>query len=502
MAAAEEVSVFLNEQQHMYTSTARFDSAGPREEWKYCRGAYSTREQKYALSYNAFTGKLLYSNIRSPTASALSIQDVITHAGNIDLEPVLNTLDKNVTAITADWLTGAQYIASSDGTIGVTAVSEGKDLYEPLYESNTTSHGIVVDAEDGLLFWSDSDMQRIMSGPTASDSSAMTIVSHNITTPLGLALDHVNKLLFFGDAETGVIESCGYRGENRELVYRLPLSRPIDYLGITQHQNRLFVTTGSGLDLFVIDKIEKQLITRVELDCAAYGIVTNASVAANKQHDCLTMACDGICFNMGQYHGRCAADEGPSNEPSNPVVVYSVLAASAVVLGVIPLLIVACKRKCFKKRIYLDSEVTGPKTSPSVFHVTDGVLVIDHIVESEISNRHTVTCPPSPPPAEESTCFPLPPSPDAAICPLSPQSPEATTCPQSSPSPAAATCPPTPPSPAVATCPTSPPSPEAATGPPLPSSVVPRHPRPNPPTTGFRPASRVEPNNFNRAWRR
>ena len=108
----------------------------------------------------------------------------------------------------------------------IVKVSEDLRSSENVY---TRLHGAVaidVDIQTQEIFWSDVTRKHIRRGYTDGRFSHEAVISKDLGTVEGIAVDWVGRKLYWTDSLASTIEVAGLRGQNRRKLVTKDLSKP------------------------------------------------------------------------------------------------------------------------------------------------------------------------------------------------------------------------------------------------------------------------------------
>ena len=83
-----------------------------------------------------------------------------------------------------------------------------------------------VDFDDGNVYWSDIISETIQRADVENGSDVEVIIKEDLDTPEGIAVDWINKKLYWTDAGTLKIEVADFNGENRLSLVQSGLLKP------------------------------------------------------------------------------------------------------------------------------------------------------------------------------------------------------------------------------------------------------------------------------------
>ena len=92
---------------------------------------------------------------------------------------------------------------------------------------------------DRSMFWTDLGQTPKIERATLSGTQRVTIVTSNIQLPNGIDLDRRNRLVFWVDAGTDMVESVDYHGNNRKLLFQ---QRGVQFFGVSFFSSSLFAS--------------------------------------------------------------------------------------------------------------------------------------------------------------------------------------------------------------------------------------------------------------------
>ena len=102
------------------------------------------------------------------------------------------------------------------------------------------------------MFWTDWGSTPKIERSTLNGTQRITIVTSNIRWPNGIDLDRRNHVVYWADAGTSRVESSGYHGNNRKIIYE-------------QSQNHFYGVTFFSPYLYVSEWY-KNAIIRLKID--------------------------------------------------------------------------------------------------------------------------------------------------------------------------------------------------------------------------------------------
>uniref|UniRef100_A0A803TQP0 LDL receptor related protein 1B n=1 Tax=Anolis carolinensis TaxID=28377 RepID=A0A803TQP0_ANOCA len=101
-------------------------------------------------------------------------------------------------------------------------------------------HVLALDECQNLMFWTNwNEHHPSIMRATLYGKNAQVIISTDILTPNGLAIDHSAEKLYFSDGSLGKIERCEYDGSHRNVIVR---SGPGTFLSLAVYDDWIFWT--------------------------------------------------------------------------------------------------------------------------------------------------------------------------------------------------------------------------------------------------------------------
>nr|WBR46502.1 vitellogenin receptor [Coccinella septempunctata] len=221
---------------------------------------------------------------------------VITAGLGCPEDLAIDTLTDNI------YFTDAEYkhigVCTSDGLHCTVLVN--KDTDRP--------RAIVLNVEDGEMFWSDWGHPARIARAYMDGSSDHSFISDGIHWPNGLAIDYPNQRLYWTDAKVMTLESINLDGTDRRIVLEAVVKHPY---AIAVFENRLYWSDWhthsiqscdkfTGKDHHTIIKEKKEFI---------YGLsIYHSSQLPNRDNPCALAFCSDICLLKGDGY-RCACPQ-------------------------------------------------------------------------------------------------------------------------------------------------------------------------------------------------
>ncbi|KAK0162271.1 hypothetical protein PV327_008621 [Microctonus hyperodae] len=166
-------------------------------------------ENVVATASNMHTGTIFWSDMKLKRISRLE-------RGGEPQDVISNGLDL-VEGLAYDWIGKNLYwLDSKLNTIEV-AKETGENRLILVKENITQPRGMCLDPapDDRWLFWTDWGENPRIERIGMDGTKRMTIISTKIYWPNGLALDIVNKRVYFADSKLDFIDTCKYDGSQR-----------------------------------------------------------------------------------------------------------------------------------------------------------------------------------------------------------------------------------------------------------------------------------------------
>ena len=114
-----------------------------------------------------------------------------------------------------------------------------------------------------LMFWTNWGKNPKVEKSTLDGAQRVAIVTSNLSMPTGISLDRRNKLVYWVDFITGVMESVDYNGNNRKLLFQLHGSY---LLGVTFTASYLFVTGEYINEVYKVDASNGTIVCNVSIE--------------------------------------------------------------------------------------------------------------------------------------------------------------------------------------------------------------------------------------------
>uniref|UniRef100_A0A8R1DKW4 EGF-like domain-containing protein n=2 Tax=Caenorhabditis japonica TaxID=281687 RepID=A0A8R1DKW4_CAEJA len=260
-----------------------------------------------AMDFHITNGTLVWSDVTSKQILKCSIGNVSEAFLGTEMcdkkHDVLLTGDKIHTpdGLAVDWVHnllfwtdgGLDQVNVLDMTTGKQRVLYSSDLEEP--------RAIAVDPEVGLIFWTDwGKKARIERSGMDGQHRVVIVDGDRVVWPNGLALDYVDKRVYWADAKIKSIFSCDYWGKNIKTVLhshqylRHPFSMAVfeDRIFYTdwEHDGVITLNKFTGADIrTVMDKVQSPMTVRI-YHKQAQPHMSNKCENSDCEHLCLPRA--------------------------------------------------------------------------------------------------------------------------------------------------------------------------------------------------------------------
>ncbi|XP_048808618.1 low-density lipoprotein receptor-related protein 1B isoform X3 [Lagopus muta] len=236
----------------------------------------------------------------------------ITKAGKLTDEWIINVVQylHNVQQIAIDWITGNFYfldhvsdrifVCNQNGTVCITLIE--LDLSNP--------KAIAVDPTSGKLFFTDYGNVAKVERCDMDGMNRTWIVDSKIEQPTALALDLINKYVYWVDIYLDNVEVVDYEGRKRHTVIK---GRQVRHLcGLTVFENYLYAVNSDNFSIWQINRYngtDARSLTRLEnaKEIRVYQKRTQTSV---RSHACevdpygMPGGCSHICLLSSNYKTR------------------------------------------------------------------------------------------------------------------------------------------------------------------------------------------------------
>ncbi|XP_062605179.1 low-density lipoprotein receptor-related protein 6-like, partial [Saccostrea cucullata] len=156
------------------------------------------------------------------------------------------------------------------------------DLYQP--------EGLALDPEDGLMFFSDNDINPRIEKASMNGENRTVIVHTSIIQILALSVDTANDLLYWADHGRQTVEVSHYDGSNRRVLRR---NNQVSLTGIHYHQNILHAASASSDQIFGFDATSGSVLYKLKMAFAQpFAVhVYDAETAVSFSAPCSSRGC-------------------------------------------------------------------------------------------------------------------------------------------------------------------------------------------------------------------
>uniref|UniRef100_A0A8C6XVP1 LDL receptor related protein 1B n=1 Tax=Naja naja TaxID=35670 RepID=A0A8C6XVP1_NAJNA len=170
-------------------------------------------------------------------------------------------------------------------------------------------HVLALDECQNLMFWTNWNEQHpsIMRA-TLNGKNAQVVISNDILTPNGLAIDHRAEKLYFSDGSLGKIERCEYDGSHRNVIVK---SGPGTFLSLAVYDAWIFWTDWVRRAILRSSKYTggDTKILRSDIPHQPMGIIA----VANDTNSCelspcaqMNGGCHDLCLLTPDGHVNCS----------------------------------------------------------------------------------------------------------------------------------------------------------------------------------------------------
>ncbi|XP_056012123.1 low-density lipoprotein receptor-related protein 4-like [Ostrea edulis] len=191
---------------------------------------------------------------------------------------------------------------------------------KPAYTSNNTIYkvvvdkdmkqpeGIALDAEDGLMFFSDNGPNPRIERASMDGSDRVVIAHTGLIRVLALSIDIVSNILYWADYGRHTLDACNYDGSSRRVLRRM---NQVTVTGIHYNQNMLHVVSPSTRGMIGIDTTSGSPLYNIQIDTGQPFVVHvyDAETSISYNDPCSSRGCQHMCVKtpMGP---TCLCAEG------------------------------------------------------------------------------------------------------------------------------------------------------------------------------------------------
>ncbi|XP_065930460.1 uncharacterized protein [Magallana gigas] len=168
--------------------------------------------------------------------------------------------------------------------------------------------GLALDPVNRFMFFSDNDPNSRIEKATLDGRDRVVIVHRGLSRVLALTVDLDNKKLYWADYGRQTLEGCDYDGANRRVIRR---TNQISMTSLAYHQNMLVAVSVGSKSMLAVDISSGSLLySRTFLSAKPYAITVydNESIRSFS-NPCRTFNCEHICLNA-RSGPKCLCYEG------------------------------------------------------------------------------------------------------------------------------------------------------------------------------------------------
>ncbi|XP_061183615.1 low-density lipoprotein receptor-related protein 2-like [Saccostrea echinata] len=174
------------------------------------------------------------------------------------------------------------------------------DLYQP--------EGLTLDSEDGLMFFSDNDLNPRIEKASMDGKNRTVIVHTSLIRILALSVDTVNDLLYWADSGRQTVEVSHFDGSNRRVLRR---NNQVSLTGIHYHQNILHAASAGSKQIFGFDVKSGSVLYKLTMATVQpFAVhVYDAETQISYADPCSSRRCQHMCVNT-PAGATCLCAEG------------------------------------------------------------------------------------------------------------------------------------------------------------------------------------------------
>nr|XP_034317564.1 low-density lipoprotein receptor-related protein 2 isoform X3 [Crassostrea gigas] len=168
--------------------------------------------------------------------------------------------------------------------------------------------GLALDPVNRFMFFSDNDPNSRIEKASLDGRDRVVIVHRGLSRVLALTVDLDNKKLYWADYGRQTLEGCDYDGANRRVIRR---TNQISMTSLAYHQNMLVAVSVGSKSMLAVDISSGSLLySRTFLSAKPYAITVydNESIRSFS-NPCRTFNCEHICLNA-RSGPKCLCYEG------------------------------------------------------------------------------------------------------------------------------------------------------------------------------------------------
>jgi low density lipoprotein-related protein 2 len=230
-----------------------------------------------------------------------------------------------LTSICIEFITGNLYWTETDrsgskpkGKVMV-SLSDGRYRRSIVQNSLEFPTSVAIDAEKGILYWSDAGSVPKIESSWLDGSKRWTMVSSSIRYPTGLAVDYYNShRIYFVDTKLSKIESMNSKGQDRLTILQGDnLKHPIS---LDVFESWIYWVTRDSGDLIKQDKFGRGVAVLIEknlVNPTSVKVYHSLKYNMTSNNPCRKSACSHLCLLIPNGGFRCSCPEGTNLRPSS-----------------------------------------------------------------------------------------------------------------------------------------------------------------------------------------
>ena len=108
----------------------------------------------------------------------------------------------------------------------VSRIKLGSTDHETIIPNQRSVVGVDYDFDTGFIYWTDKFAHKIQRAPVNNSRNVEVVLDDGLSSPEGLAVDWVNKKLYWADPGTDVIGVADFDGNRRINLITTGLTKP------------------------------------------------------------------------------------------------------------------------------------------------------------------------------------------------------------------------------------------------------------------------------------
>ncbi|KAF6033653.1 hypothetical protein EB796_008036 [Bugula neritina] len=280
--------------------------------------------------------------------SKLNVLKKMQSTATLEAQVPLKHMLEDVVSMAADWLTKNIYLLHNSRVVNDKFDRKVKKPYSQVILVNLANmsapreqtiidsgiqypQDIALDSKRGFLFIAHHRYRAnifrkngMISKFDTSGKFIKNVITTRLLNPQGIALDSINKRIFFVDMLRDVIEMCDYEGRGRQVLYEggAGIPRPYDMV-LSGHT--LYITDQTKMEIVSLDILDPHNSLKVVEDyhksqdqVYQIAIADYHSLAAHDKNICHESLCEQICtpvpadFMLGSVSlaPKCSCEDG------------------------------------------------------------------------------------------------------------------------------------------------------------------------------------------------